>query len=68
MYRPNKDFSPVGNLQDNVSQNETENEMDNLKKEDKKEEKKMCELEWMTSSFRCETEVRSCKSNPLSSM
>ena len=45
LYRPNKDSSPVGNLQDNVPQNEIENEMDNLKKEDKKEEKKMCELE-----------------------
>ena len=42
--------------------------MDNLKKEDEKEEKKKSELVQMTSSFRCETEVGSCKFNPLSSM
>ena len=62
-----KIFSPVGNLQECVPK-WNRNEMDNLKKEDEKEEKKKCELLWMTSSFTCETEVGSRKSNPLLSM
>ena len=60
-YRHNKYSFLVGNLQDsNVSENETENEKIKWitwRKRAKGRREKICVLERMTSSLRCETEV-----------